>query len=273
MIVHLYAQSWNDAWMLPYFFRHYDPLVDRYFIYDDGSTDETWALLQRHPKVTARRFVRTVPESFTLSGQAFSNECWKESRGQADWVILTDLDEHLYHADGRDYLARSLAQGVTMIPALGFLMLSETTPAPDEVLCRDRTFGVFEAWSQKPSVFSPASIEDMNFDLGRHQAAPKGRVQVPLSDEMLLFHYRYMGFERTHERHLVMRQGLTERDVHNGWCHRYSWSKEEFREDWERTAKVVFDTRQLLPDVARHYPGPLWWETYRSNPGARTAAT
>jgi hypothetical protein len=266
MIVHLYAQSFNDAWMLPYFFRHYDPLVDRYFIYDDGSTDETWRLLESHPKVTARRFLRAVPDSFTLSGQAFSNECWKESRGQADWVILTDLDEHLYHPDGRDYLSRSLGEGVTMIPALGFLMLTEATPGSNDLLCRDRTFGVFDAWSSKPSVFCPSFIAEMNFALGRHTAAPDGRVQVPLSDEMTLFHYRYMGFERTHERHLVMRRGLSERDVRNGWCHKYSWSKEEFREDWERTAAAVFDARRLFPDVARHYPGPPWWEPYRSTP-------
>ena len=51
MIVHLYAQCWNDEWILPFFFRHYDGLVERYVIYDDGSTDGTLALLRAHPKV------------------------------------------------------------------------------------------------------------------------------------------------------------------------------------------------------------------------------
>jgi Glycosyl transferase family 2 len=100
MTVHLYAQCWNDEWMLPFFFRHYDRLVDRYFIYDDGSADGTWGLLRSHPKVEARRFERATPESFVLSEQAFSNECWKGSRGEADWVILTDIDEHLFHPAG-----------------------------------------------------------------------------------------------------------------------------------------------------------------------------
>ena len=35
MRVHLYSICWNDARILPYFFRHYDSLVDRYVIYDD----------------------------------------------------------------------------------------------------------------------------------------------------------------------------------------------------------------------------------------------
>ena len=87
MVVHLFAQCWNDEQTLPFFFRHYDGLVDRYVIYDDGSTDNTWAILQSHPKVDARRFVRSVPDSFALSEQALSNDCWKASAGEADWVM------------------------------------------------------------------------------------------------------------------------------------------------------------------------------------------
>src|SRR5690242_2946962 len=47
--VHLYALCWNDAYMLPYFFRHYDSFVDRYIIFDDGSTDRSLDILRRHP--------------------------------------------------------------------------------------------------------------------------------------------------------------------------------------------------------------------------------
>ena len=38
--VHLYAQCWNDEFMLPYFFRHYDSFVDRYVIFDDYGHHE-----------------------------------------------------------------------------------------------------------------------------------------------------------------------------------------------------------------------------------------
>ena len=102
MIIHLYAQCWNDEWMIPFFLRHYGSWVDQIFIYDDGSTDASLSLLQSDLKVTVRRFERTTPDSFVLSELAFSNACWKQSRGHADWVIVTDMDEHLIHPDGRD---------------------------------------------------------------------------------------------------------------------------------------------------------------------------
>ena len=38
-IVHLYTICWDEADMLGFFFRHYDSWVDRYVIYDDGSTE------------------------------------------------------------------------------------------------------------------------------------------------------------------------------------------------------------------------------------------
>ena len=44
--VHLYAQCWNEGFMLPYFFRHYDSFVDRYVIFDDGSNDRSLAILR-----------------------------------------------------------------------------------------------------------------------------------------------------------------------------------------------------------------------------------
>jgi len=42
--------------MLPHFFRHYDSVVDQYFIYDNGSIDDSIGILYEHPNVTVRHF-------------------------------------------------------------------------------------------------------------------------------------------------------------------------------------------------------------------------
>jgi len=64
--------------MLPFFFRHYDPFVDRYVLFDDGSTDTTLSLLAGRPKVEVRQFIRSDTQSFLFSEQTLSNDCWKE---------------------------------------------------------------------------------------------------------------------------------------------------------------------------------------------------
>ena len=263
MIVHLYAQCWNDEWILPFFFRHYDGLVDRYVIYDDGSTDGTLALLRAHPKVETRQFPRGVADSFVLSEQAVSNQCWKESRGEADWVIVTDLDEFLFHPSGRGYLERCAARDVTLIPALGFQMISDRRPQPDDNLCADYSIGAPYVQMMKPSIFHPLAVTEMNFAVGRHQADPTGRIRIPEIDEMLLFHYKYMGFEETRRRHRQLLQGLGTLDWHNGWGHKYSWTEEQLQADWKTFADAAIDTMPFRKVPRQHYPIAPWWEKFR----------
>lgn len=268
MRIHLYAQCWNDEWMLPYFFRHYDGLVDRYFIFDDGSTDASLALLRAHPKVVVERFERKVADSFVLSELAFSNEAWKASRGQADWVIMTDLDEHLCHPDLHAYLARLESESVTVVPALGYQMISEVLPGAGDRLCDTITRGAPWVQMMKPSLFNPDAIREISYTPGRHKADPAGDVRVPATDELLLLHYKYIGLQRTHARHQLLRTGLREGDARNGWAHKYRWSFAQLQDDWKEVAAQAVDTRSVRSDPGAHYPLPRWWEKYRAGAAA-----
>ena len=77
--VHLYTIVWNEEEMLPFFFRHYDSLVNRYVIYDDGSTDNTLKMLAAHDRVEVRPFVRTAPHSYVLSAQSLHDSCGRKA--------------------------------------------------------------------------------------------------------------------------------------------------------------------------------------------------
>ncbi len=254
--VHLYAQCWNDEFIVPFFFRHYDSLVDRYVIFDDASSDRSLDLLADHPKVELRRFIRSDPHSFVRSEQALSNQCWKESRGVADWVIVTDLDEHLYHPRMHDYLVACTAAGVTLIPALGFQMVSEAVPRRGTLLCDALRFGA--PWSQmmKPSIFDPAAIAEINFAEGRHSAKPVGTVRVPEREEVLLLHYKYLGEARTHARHRELLSRLGREDSANHWGHKYLWSREQLAADWRHFTEQAVDVRSA---EAEAYPIGRWW--------------
>jgi len=41
------------------------------------------------------------------SARDFYNHAWKESRGAADWVIVVNVDELVYHSSPREVLAVS----------------------------------------------------------------------------------------------------------------------------------------------------------------------
>lgn len=156
--VQLYTICWNDVAMLPFFFRHYDPWVDRYVMYDDGSTDGTLALLAAHPRVIVRRFDRVLADTLVGSATICQRTMWQESRGQDAWAVVTAIDEHLWHPDMAGYLARCRAAGITAMPPLGWQMISETFPAEGEMLCDTRRMGAPYWMMNKLSIFDPDAI-------------------------------------------------------------------------------------------------------------------
>ncbi len=246
--------------MLGFFFRHYDDIVERYVVFDDGSTDDSLELLRAHPRVDLRSMPPYAdPDSRVRSGQALQEHCWKESRGAADWVIVTDVDEHLYHPNLASYLAGCLDKGVTAIPSLGYRMLAEEFPQAGVRLSERVVRGQPTTHYSKMNIFSPDAIEATNYGLGRHTAQPLGRVVLPPRDELILLHFRYLGFERTHRRHQEYLTRQRAKDLENGWGIQYSWSREKLREVWDGISGGLIDV--VSPDLRpwETHPGPRWW--------------
>jgi hypothetical protein len=264
MKIDLYARCWNEGDMLPFFFLHYDKLVQRYIVYDDGSTDNSQELLRLNPKVELRPMPPySDPESIIVSALALQETCWKESRGIADWVIVTDIDEHLYHPHIHHYLAKCREQGVTIIPALGYQMLSEQFPEHETLLCCSHTTGALSPEYSKLNVFSPNEIDIINFTPGRHSAAPKGTVIVPARDELLLLHYKYLGFERVRKRYAQFLTRQRKKDIAMKWGFQYSWTSEQLQEAWNDVASRLVDISQ--PDLRPWdtHAGRRWWKRYQ----------
>jgi len=253
--------------MLPFFFSHYDKLVQRYIIYDDASTDNSQEILRLNPKVEFRPMPPySDPESRITSALALQETCWRESRGIADWVIVTDIDEHLYHPDMYNYLAQCRAQGVTIIPGLGYEMLSEQFPEHKTLLCQSLTRGACERFCSKLNIFSPDEIDAVNFTPGRHRAAPTGRVVVPARDELLLLHYRYLGFERLRKRYAQFLTRQRKKDIAMGWGVHYSLSSEQLHEAWNLVASRLVDISR--PDLRpwETHEGRRWWRSPHLRP-------
>ncbi|ACL61778.1 glycosyltransferase family 2 protein [Methylobacterium nodulans] len=259
-VVHLYTVCWDEADMLGFFFRHYDPWVDRYVVYDDGSADGSREILRAHPKVELRDFVRSDAESFVLSHRAMQNEAWKESRGTADWIVVTAIDEHL-HVPGRamaEYLAEQADCGVTLVPALGFDLTHPEMPDDAGLLTERVTRGRPRAAFNKLSLFKPEALRETGFGPGRHAAEPQGDLLLPARDVVVLWHYKHLGFERNATREAAQAARLGRADVAQGLGQHYLWGRERLRAFWDKMERESVDLGRVVPDTA--CIRPLWWE-------------
>ncbi len=259
MAVHLYAICWNEGAMIDYFLRHYEGIVDRFIIFDDGSTDGTVETLRRHPKVDLRRFERRVRNSLVLSMLAVYVEAWKQSRGQADWVIVTNIDEHLHHPDLPRYLDDCRRQGVTAIPALGYNMVASPFPESPMRLWEAVTRGAPNPFMSKLDIFNPDAVREINYGTGRHQAWPVGRVVFPARDEVMNLHYKHLGQSRVVKRHAALKAGLGSLDRRRGWGHHYGWSEREIAEIWQVLEQQAVDIANPGFEPWRQHDSPRWW--------------
>jgi len=220
MRVHVHATCWNEERMLPFFLRHYEPVADRIFVYDDDSTDRSREILARSPLVTTVP-VKLEGDSYVDALRHLYDHCWKQSRGEADWVVICNIDEHFFHPAGLErYLAACRRVGVTLVHSIGFEMLADRFPDTGDDLAAAVQRGVRATSLDKPAVFSPDAITEINFAVGRHHATPTGRVVMPTVRELRLLHYKRLGLEYVKERYTQLQARRRSRDVRMQWgCH------------------------------------------------------
>jgi hypothetical protein len=228
--IDLFCLCWNDARMLPFFFRHYDPIVDRYFVYDNGSTDESLALLRNHGRVEVTHF-DVEGDSFVEEECRLGDTIWRNS--DADWVIVTDIDEHIYHPKLIDYLQRCAEQGITAIKSIGYEMVSDGFPTGDQELCEMVPIGARSTGHDRLCIFNPRELTATNFGPGRHEAEPTGRVIWAPYSEVLLLHFKQLGVDYPIARSAELRRGLRPRDLESGWGFHYSWNAVEIAAHWQ----------------------------------------
>jgi glycosyltransferase involved in cell wall biosynthesis len=189
--VWLYCLIYNEEILLPYFLRHYGPMVDRLIFFDMDSTDYSREIISTCPLAEIRR-----PPFEAIDDKAvadFSSNAYREARGQADWVVWVDCDEFIHPVVSlREKLADRLGHGVQALAADGYQMVADAPPSGDGQLTEAVRRGFRDVIWDKVCVFDPAI--DLHWRPGRHEATISREAEVEKSAVKLL-HYRYLGDE------------------------------------------------------------------------------
>jgi Glycosyl transferase family 2 len=217
--------------------RSYRRAVDQFFIYDDNSTDGSRTILANSPRVQVIPF-STEGSSYVDAICRLCNHCWKRSRGTADWVVVCNVDEHLYHPDGlRRYLRASLDNGASVIPATGYEMIADRFPKSRSLLSETVRKGVRadgRLMSDKLCIFNPNRVEEIRYSAGRHDALPIGDVIWPTESRPLLLHYKYLGRAYVQRRYDELNRRRRSADVERNFGFQYAWTGASLKQEFER---------------------------------------
>ena len=219
----MYTVCWNEEQFLPYFLKHYSTFADRIVVYDNQSTDSTPDIVRNCPIAELRTF-DTNGWFDDNTNAKIKNTCYKESIGEADYVIVVDSDELIYHPQLQKTLLQHKRDGITLPRTKGLDMVSWRFPAADRDITKLVRLGRYAEEYSKRCIFDP-SLE-MNFKLGCHSCSPEGNIVENNSAELSVLHYHYLGLMRCITRHRIVRQRLAKvKDNQVGYQYRWGTSK------------------------------------------------
>lgn len=208
MIIDAYTFCYNEEIRLKYYLNSYTPLCRKITIYDNSSTDASKEIATKYDNViweTETYHQNEINDEILTN---VKNNCWKQSE-DADWVIVCDIDEILYHKDGLNNYLMHLSNQTNkrIIRATGFDMVSTKLPTHTGHFYDDADFqhGVPNKKCNKTCIFSPSSIDEINYRPGAHRCMPvingqrrwrRQIEQMSLYDgELKLLHYKYLSEE------------------------------------------------------------------------------
>jgi|GEM_PF-840693 len=277
MKIHVYAVCWNEERMLPYFLRHYSQFADKIFVYENGSTDSSLDILKQNKKVKILNFKTREKLDETVLTRLRSN-AYKKSRGKADFVIVVDIDEFIYHPHILDVLERYKRQGITLPKIQGFEMVADSFPKTEGQIYSEVKMGITDNVNikghyhrfSKRVIFNPDI--DINFDSGSHSCKPKGNIIESKKAELKLLHFNYVGLDYIIDKYnRYNKRGLSKSTVKSGCAIQYKWDAEKiriihnkikinssnvFEYDPDKSIIIVTD-RRLFPRTHGNYGGNM----------------
>lgn len=234
---------YNEEYIIPYWLRHYEKFANRIFVGDDRSTDNTRKLLQQHPKVTL----------LDLGPNCHDDAYWvvnffplyeKYSKGKADWVIVADADEFVYHPQILDVLQEQKDYGINVIRCEGYEMISDKLPTTKGQIYEEIKMGVPNALESKWTVHS-ANVS-LRFRKGRHGPVFNQRnFRLNRKTGIRLLHFRHLTFDYYSERDRI----INKRDL--------TFASEDNRHPW------TLQKEKTMPDHSIAIPKE-WFSKHKS---------
>jgi hypothetical protein len=233
-IVHAYFLCYNESNILPNLINYYSKFCEKIHIIDNHSTDNS--------KEIVESFVNTEFTTFDSedgfndkSNIEVKNNVWKQSRGVADYVILGDTDEFLYHENMNNFLIDSHRNGVTIFKPEGHHMIAneDFMLSTDEDLLDSVKEGVRTPVLDKPMMFDCNQINEINYGFGAHSANPTGKVTPLVDPSLKMLHYKFLGINDYLYKNKIRGERLSSFNKQHNFGTYYLASEEEIRKDYK----------------------------------------
>ncbi len=241
MKVHSYAISWNEELLMPYYLKFYSEFCDKIIIYDNESTDRTPEIIKACPKAELRSW-NSNNEINENNYVKIKQSCYKEARGEADWVIVGDVDEFIFHPNLLEKLEYYKKIGVTLPKVTGYEIVPNCELNPDDNLPFVYQNGARATSFDKRMIFNPKL--DINFSAGCHTLVNMPVGSVESFDTLYLMHFKKLNLQYYINRTTLLGKRLSEYNKSRNYAFHYQWTPEQITTEYNQVlnaCKPIFN--------------------------------
>jgi len=231
MKIEVHSLLHNEAAMLPYFMLHYSQFADKVYFYESDSTDNSKEIAE----ILGATIIPLKTGNFVdeLVFLEMKNNCWKGS--DADWVIIVDTDEFVYHPNIKYYLKDT---PYTAFYPKEWRMFAKEFPKTKGQIYEEVNMGIpGKQGYNKLNLFRPSEITEMNYEAGCHTCHPTGNVKICYDTDIITMHFHDMGIENRLKRNAYLASRISEVNKARGWGSHVLWSREKVIAYYEEALK------------------------------------
>jgi len=238
MIIHAHILSFNEEKILPFTLDYYSNISEKIFIYDNMSTDSSDEIYTKYPKVTVIKW-DSKGEINEMNYINIKSNGYKQYSRNADWVIVCDCDEFLYHPKLIEKIEYYKSNGVTVPKVNGHDMVSEKFPEHDGNPITDKIKTGSEVYPPfcKNIVFNPKL--DVQYGIGGHSFQCQNATYSN-SAEFKLLHYKFLGVEYVENIYKARAERLSEFNKQHKFGEHY------FNVPYEYMNKLLSENIQVI---------------------------
>jgi len=258
MMIDAFIFCWNEEEILPFTLDYYSEFCDSIILLDNFSTDSSLEIAKQYSKVKVISWgVAGIYDDRLLT--LAKNTCYKDHGRGADWVIVADCDEFLYHPKIREKLYEYREAGITVPLTEGFDMISQKFPEIGSSLLEQVKIGVPQEGMNKSLVFDPrvnlvymtgahSASTDQNYgvmgtdaDGNKHLLPPSTSYKPTTSElrELKVLHYKDLSPEYKVGRLKVLAPRLSKWSLENKQTDHWLRTEEEVLDYFDRALKVA----------------------------------
>ena len=257
-----YTLMYNESEIIPYvvdYWIHLHSQLDEFkvVVYDNNSTDNSVELLSKYPWIEIRHFQSDGHND--VIHQQLKQDCWKESKGRADWCCVCDFDEILWSKNNtlKEELEYADKHNFNVIGMKWYAFAGDSLPSYTEgTFLHQQVKRGYEQYINhteqfkhlgKFILFNPNKIKEMHWSVGQHilhRVIPYMNLYV--TSTVVTFHIN-KGFGEDYfvQKRQKMFKRLSQTNLRSGMGIEYGHPEEKIRQEYRQYQAQSIDISNM----------------------------